>query len=195
MLKTHHELTQHEPILWEPHNKLPQQYQQIRVRGHFLAKTLLLDNQHYHHQFGFHAISPLIVENGQIILIDRGWLTGDVTRQTLPAVKTPIGPITLQGSAYYPSTKNWRLGQLLEKEQANLVVIELVDTKLIGQILHKSVYPFIIRLDKHETHGFVREWPIVAMPPQRHYAYALQWFVMAFVIFIIFIALNSKKKP
>jgi surfeit locus 1 family protein len=40
----------------------------------------------------------------------------------------------------------------------------------------------------------VREWKTVAMPPQRHLAYALQWFVMALVVLIIFVALNLKKK-
>jgi len=194
MLSAHQAHAQQAPIFWEPTHKLPTQYQQIQVQGHFISKVLLLDNQHYHHKFGFHALSPLMLANGNVVLVDRGWLVGDVTMQQLPSVDTPTGLITLRGSVYYPSAKNWRLGQLLEKEQANLVVIELVDTKLIGQFLHKSLYPFIIRLDEKEADGFVREWAIVAMPPQRHYAYALQWFVMAFVIFIIFLALNIKKK-
>jgi len=194
MLGAHHALTKKAPILWESNSKLPAQYQQIRVKGHFLSKTLLLDNQHYRHQFGYHVISPLMLNNGHIILVDRGWVPGSGSRQVLPATATPSGLISLQGSAYYPSTKNWRLGQLLEKEQGNSVIVELIDTKLIGQFLHKSVYPFIIRLGKQELNGFVREWAVVAMPPQRHYAYAVQWFAMALVIFIIFIVLNCKKK-
>lgn len=194
MLNAHHALTQQAPILWEPSSKLPIQYQQVGVQGRFLSKTLLLDNQHNHHQFGYHVLSPLMLANGQVLLVDRGWLAGNVTRQTLPVTETPTGFISLRGSVYYPSTKNWRLGQLLEKEQADSVVVELIDTKLIGQFLHKPVYPFIIRLGEHEANGFVREWAIVAMPPQRHYSYALQWFAMALVIFIIFIVLNCKKK-
>jgi len=194
MLNAHHSLAQQKPILWEPNNKLPTQYQQIQVQGTYLAKTLLLDNQHHHHQFGYHVISPLLLANGQILLVDRGWLAGDITRQVLPMTKTPTGSIQVQGGVYYPSQKNWRLGQLFEKELDNSVVIELVDTKIIGQFLHKSVYPYIMRLGEHEASGYVREWAVVAMPPHRHYAYALQWFAMALVVFIIFIVLNTKKK-
>lgn len=195
MLLAHHSLRQQVPTVWEINDALPAQYKQIRIQGQFLSQTLLLDNQHHHHQFGYHVISPLALANGEVLLIDRGWLAGDVTRQTLPAIQIPTGLTTLHGSAYYPSEKNWRLGKIFEKEQANLVVVELLDTKLIGQFLHKSVYPFIIRLDKADNLlGYVREWPTVAMSPQRHYAYALQWFVMALVVFIIFIALNTKKK-
>ncbi len=196
MLSDHREFAKQAPMLWQAGSKLPAQYQPVTVQGHFLPKVLLLDNQHYQHQFGYHVISPFLLANRQVILVDRGWLAGDVTRQTLPEMDLPKGFIHLVGSVYYPSEKNWLLGQLIEKERADLVVVELIDTQLIGQFLHKSVYPFIIRLGKQEANGYVREWAIVAMPPQRHYAYALQWFAMALVILILFIALNitTKKK-
>ncbi len=190
MLATHHELAKQAPMLWQPGNGRPAQYQQIKVQGHFLSRPLLLDNQHYQHQFGYHVISPLILANGNVLLVDRGWLAGDVTRQTLPKIDQPVGLMNVVGSAYYPSAKILSLGPMIEKEQADLVVIEVINTQLISQFLHKSVYPFIMRLGRYETGGYVREWAIVSMPPQRHYAYALQWFAMAFVIFILFIALN-----
>jgi len=182
------------PLLWQPGDKFPVQYQQIKVQGHFLAKILLLDNQHHEHQFGYHVLSPLILSDNQVVLIDRGWVKGDSTRQVLPDIDTPNGFIHLTGSSYYPSDKNWLLGDLLEKKQVDLAVVELVDAKKIEQFLHKAVYPFIIRLDKNEAHGYVREWATVAMNPQRHYAYAFQWFAMALTIFILFIVLNLKKK-
>ncbi len=194
MLLAHHTLRKQSPILWKTTDALPAQYQQIQLQGRFLPQTLLLDNQHHQHQFGYHVIAPLVLANGHVLLIDQGWLSGDVTRRRLPKIEVQTGLISLRGSAYYPS-ENWHLGQVFEKEHANLVVIELLDTKLIGQFLHKSVYPFIIRLDKDDKSiGYVREWPTVAMPPERHYAYAVQWFAMALVVFIMFIALNMKKK-
>lgn len=76
-----------------------------------------------------------------------------------------------------------------------MAVVELLDVHLISQFLHKSVYPFIIRLNNHADNGYLREWPVVAMAPERHYGYALQWFAIALVILILFIALNLKKKP
>lgn len=194
MVNAHSALADQKPILWQEGSTLPAQYQQFRVQGQFLQKTLLLDNQHYHHQFGYHAVSPFVLSNGNVILIDRGWLPGDPTRQIFPPVESPRNIITLQGSAYYPSEKNWQLGQVFENDSANYVVIELIDTKLISQFLHKSVYPFIMRLGKDEANGYIREWTVVAMPPKRHYAYAVQWFAMALVILIIFIVLNCKKK-
>lgn len=194
MLSVHQELAKQAPIFWQVTSKLPTQYQQIKVQGYFLSKVLLYDNQHYQHQFGYHVISPLLVANGQVVLVDRGWIAGDVSRQTLPVTSLPTGLINIVGSVYYPSAKNWVLGQVIEEKRKDLAVVEQIDTQLISQVLHKSVYPFIIRLGKQEAGGYVREWSIVAMPPMRHYAYALQWFAMALVVLILFISLNIKIK-
>ncbi len=194
MLSSHREFAKQTPILWQASSKLPKQYQQIKVQGHFLPKVLLHDNQHYQHQFGYHVISPILLVNGRVVLVDRGWVAGDVSRQILPITNAPVGRVKIVGSVYYPSEKNWVLGQVIEEKRKDLAVIELIDTQLISQVLHKSVYPFIIRLGDHEAGGYIRDWSIVAMPPMRHYAYALQWFAMALVILILFIALNIRTK-
>lgn len=178
---------------WTPKGKWPAQFQKISVKGRFLPYLFLLDNQHHEHQFGYNVISPLVLANKQILLIDRGWVPGDVTRQSLPDVKTPDEEVHLSGQTYYPSEKKFYLGPLLEKKQDKIAVIELLDSETISHFLHKSVYPFIIRLDKKEANGFVREWHIIALSPQRHYGYAFQWFAMAFVIATIFAVLSFRK--
>lgn len=194
ILSVHHQLQRQVPRPWLPDAKWPRQYQSMKVQGHYLSMIIFQDNQHYQHQFGYHVISPLVVSPDKILLVDRGWVAGDVTRHSLPLVNTPEEYIHIIGSAYYPSKKSWSLGQSLEKVEHNMVVVERIDIQLISQILHKSVYPFIIRLDKHETQGFNREWPVVSMPPERHYGYALQWFGMALITMILIIILNIKKK-
>lgn len=185
---------QTKPTEWLPKMPLPVQYQPIKVQGHYLPVVLLLDNQHHQHQFGYDVVSPLVMAGGRVVLVDRGWVAGDVTRRVFPVIETPSGLIQVTGSAYYPSGKTWLLGQALEKKTANLAVVELLDTHLISQFLHKSVDPFIIRLGKDAATGYAREWAVVAMSPERHYGYALQWFAIALVILILFIALNLNKK-
>lgn len=193
MVVTQAALAKQEPIEWHSQKKFPLQYQRINLEGHYLTDLFLLDNQHQQHQFGYDVLSPLVLANGGIVLIDRGWVAGDISRQIVPQIVTPPNLLRVHGKAYFPSPNQWILGPNIEKKGVKLTIIENLDTKTVGQILQKKVYPFIIRLDKEDEHGFVRQWAVVSMPPQRHVAYAWQWFAMAFVVFIIFIALNLKK--
>jgi surfeit locus 1 family protein len=171
----------------------PRQYQQVQLRGHYLAPVFLLDNQHYQHQFGYNVLSPLQLADGSVVLIDRGWIMGDVKRQAFPKVVSPKGEIHLSGSVYYPSKNPWVLGPAFEKKANNTTIIEGFDVQWLIQILQKKVHSFIIRLDKKAPHGFQREWAIVAMPPERHFGYALQWFAFALAVFILFIVWHVKK--
>ncbi|MGC1182282.1 SURF1 family protein [Legionella sp.] len=194
MIMTQKRLQNLNPKVWIPKQKLPLQYERVQLAGNYLSQTFLLDNQHYQHQFGYDVLSPLELADGSVVLIDRGWLHGDGTRRIFPKIEIPNKLIQLQGTAYFPNKNQWVLGPVIEKKGNNLIILERFDEQLLSQLLQKGVYPFIIRLDKQDTYGFVREWEIVAMPPQRHLAYALQWFAMAFVILTLFLALNLKKK-
>lgn len=193
MIAKEAQLAKYAPTLWEPGMPHPGQYQSVELRGYFLPEVLLLDNQHHHHQFGYHVLSPMQSSSGGVVLIDRGWVSGDPARKQFPDVTNPVKTLKLAGQAYYPSDKIRVLGQILERKNARLAILEKIDTHLISQFLHKSVYPFIIRLSPDEANGYVREWPVVSMPPERHKAYAVQWFAMALVILAIFVGLNLKK--
>lgn len=171
-----------------------QQYQRISLDGHYLPIVLLLDNQHHAHQFGYDVLSPLVLANGRVVLIDRGWIAGDVGRLTLPHIDTPSLIQRIEGHVYVPSVKQWLLGQSLDIKTKHLAVIETLDVATVSQFLHKSVYPFIIRQSAEDTNGYVRDWAIVSTPPGRHDAYALQWFMFALVVGILYLALNIKKK-
>lgn len=181
------------PRNWQSNDANPEQYARISVNGHYLTDIFLLDNQHYRHQFGFHVLSPFALDDGHYVFIDRGWVAGEKTRRRFPQISSPVERIRLSGVSYYPSGKAWVLGPPFEKKQAKLTIIEQIDIKLLSQLLQKTLRPFIIRLDKTEPDGFIREWSIVSMPPERHLAYAFQWFAMALVLFVSLIFLTFKK--
>jgi surfeit locus 1 family protein len=183
------------PVAWVPTDPLPAPHQKIQVEGYFMPPVIFLDNQHdAHHQFGFHVLSPLLLNNDHVIMVDRGWIQSREDRAQLPLISTPKKSLQLSGTAYYPSKKQWVLGQPIEIKNQNLAIIELIDIQLFNQFLHKSVYPFIIRLDDKALHGYKREWTVVNMPPARHKAYAFQWFAITLTIFVLFISLNITRR-
>lgn len=181
------------PRIWHASMNHPQQYQQVSMSGYYMPFIFLLDNQHYQHQFGYNVLTPILIDNNKVVLIDRGFVAGSTDRKQLPNIMVLHDKALLTGQVYYPSAKTLLLGDAYERKTDNLIIVEAVDTRLISQFLHKSVYPFIIRLSKTEANGYTREWPVVSMPPERHKAYALQWFLMAFVVLVIFVGLHVKK--
>lgn len=194
MLLAQTKLARMAPVDWDFEQKRPLQYQKIKVRGHYLTDVFLLDNQHHEHQFGYNVLSPLLLADGRVLMVDRGWVKADPLRQIFPEINSPQGEQLVQGSAYFPSINPWLLGPGLEKKENKLTILEALDVKLLSQILQKETGAFIIRLDKQGSDEFVREWATVSMSPQRHLGYALQWFVMALVVVILFLVLNLKKK-
>jgi surfeit locus 1 family protein len=49
-------------------------------------------------------------------------------------------------------------------------------------------------LDASDGHGFVRDWrPVYGVTPDKHRAYAMQWFTLALVLLLIYIGVNSKR--
>lgn len=193
MLGAYHQYHSKTPSILLIENKKPNPYEALKITGQYLPFTFLLDNQIYQHQVGYNVLSPFLLKNGNVVLIDRGWVRAPINRNHLPMIKTPTQNITLNGYAYYPSGKNWLLGKVVEKKQEDMAVIEFIDLKLITQFLHKFTYPFIIRLNQNEPNGYIREWSITSISPERHRGYAFQWFCFGFVTLILFVALNVKR--
>jgi surfeit locus 1 family protein len=70
--------------------------------------------------------------------------------------------------------------------QASTLVIQRIDMKDIQRETHQAFYPFILRLNKADPHGFVRDWTITTVEPARHVGYAVQWFAMALTLLIAY---------
>jgi surfeit locus 1 family protein len=56
--------------------------------------------------------------------------------------------------------------------------------------------PLILLLDKDDEFGFIRDWkPVYGVTPDKHRAYAVQWFTLATVLLMIYIGVNLKRLP
>lgn len=164
----------------------PLQYQTAQVVGHYIQPTFYLDNQHYRHRFGYDIISPFVSQDGVLILVNRGWVPGDISRKFLPDVTTSQKRIALSGYVYYPQNPTWQLGPLLEKKSSNAYLLEQVNIDQVESLLPGRIARYTLRLRPDLAQPFVRAWPIVSMPPGRHVGYAIQWFVMAVALTLMF---------
>jgi surfeit locus 1 family protein len=72
--------------------------------------------------------------------------------------------------------------------------VQQLDLAQLEQVLETRLLPVILLLDKSDEHGFVREWqPVYGVTPDKHRAYAMQWFTLAVVLLLIYVGVNSKR--
>ena len=169
-------------------------FQPVQVTGNYLNdRQFLLDNQYLNHQVGYYVITPMRVGQ-KIVLVNRGWVPRGRTREDLPVLAKVEGPQTVIGLLTRPTSKPLRLSQAEDNPTQWPRVIETLDWAKISADLHEPVLPFTVRMNAEEANGYVRDWTLSWMSPERHRAYAVQWFLFAGIAVIIFFGLSFRRQ-
>lgn len=160
----------------------------VRVRGEFLAdRQGLLDNQVRDGQVGYDVLTPLRIDGrAALLLVDRGWVARGVRRNDVPHWQTPTGSVTLTGYLHMPADVPLVTGDVTDTFEGKWVVLE-IDPGALRAVTGMPVEPRVLRLTSESDFGFRRDWPVVAMTPQRHYGYAVQWFGMAIALLVMYV--------
>jgi len=163
-------------------------FQKVIATGIYLNQfTLLIQNQFYHDQLGYEVLTPLqISDDTKLLLVDRGWIPA-TSNHTAPNIPNVIGKQKILGYIKVLNEFQFTLGQNILDTQHYPLVIQKIDFHEINQVTKKTFYPVVLRLDVSQPNGFVRDWTITNVIPQRHMGYAVQWFAMAFVLIIAYL--------
>lgn len=165
------------------------QFKIIKTTGYYINnQTMLLQNQFYQDQIGFDVLTPFrLVGEKKLLLVDRGWIA-QPKNKILPTITNTISKKqTITGYIKLLNEYQFTLGENILNPSASPIVMQKIDIKKLNQITHQDFYPFILRLNPAAPLGFVREWPIATSLPERHMAYAVQWFAMALVLLIAYL--------
>jgi cytochrome oxidase assembly protein ShyY1 len=163
----------------------PANYTRVMLQGHYdNSRNWLLDNRVLNGRVGFEVLTPFVSVHGSVVLVNRGWIIGDPARRVLPAIPSIDGQVTLSGHVYRPEIKAQIGG---EQTAAWPRVIEQIDFAQIDNMLP----PWTLRLDATATGALQPEWPVVTGSPEKHVAYAVQWFAMAMVLLLMWVLRSS----
>lgn len=172
-------------------------YRPVAVRGRYdLKHQLLLDNRTYQGHAGYHVLTPLKLKNrDSVVLVNRGWVPVGQSRAVLPELPGPDKELALEGLTRPPPDKpSFRLAAVEEAHQGWPQVVQQLELAQLEQRLGYPLLPVIVLLDKADQHGFMRDWkPVYGVTPDKHRAYAMQWFTLALVLALIYIGVNSKR--
>jgi cytochrome oxidase assembly protein ShyY1 len=177
--------------LWEkPAQSLA--YLPVRLRGSYLPQAyFLLDNQVRGGQFGYEVLGVLqLADQRGSVLVNRGWVAGDVARRVLPEVPVVDGPVEITGYVYVAPGAPFLLAeQHLENGWPKRIQAVEMDklTPAMAALQAGNVFPFPVRINAGQPGALVADWQIVNVSPQKHQAYAVQWFAMAGVLLLFFV--------
>lgn len=168
------------------------QYVPVSIQGRFdNSRYFLLDNRVHEGRVGYEAIVPFLSSSGLVVFVNRGWLPGTGDRQRLPVLDAVEGEVQLEGNVHVPLGSALRLGdtspgpgwpKLLQEADSGAVLAELWGAEQ-GQV----VFPWTVRLAAGSPAVLLRNWTVVNTGPEKHRAYAVQWFAMATALVLLYL--------
>lgn len=163
-------------------------FAQISATGRFdLRRHIMLDNQVLGGKAGVHVFTPFQTFSGTTVLVNRGWKPLPADRSSLPDVWTPAVPLGIRGLLSPPPEHRQRLGKpdTLNPETWPQLVTYL-DIETASAALGTPLPDFVVLLADDDPAGFAgRDWKPAVMTPERHQAYAVQWFGLAAAALVI----------
>ena len=159
-----------------------QQHRRVVVAGRWLPeRTVYLANRQMAGRTGFFALTPLVLDDGSAVLVQRGFVArdnDDLARIALPPL--PRERVTVHGR--------------MAPEPSRLLDFGAVESGPIRQNLDLDRYareialplrPLTIVQDDGPAppaDGLLRRWPQPDAGVHTHYGYAFQWFALAALI-------------
>lgn len=163
----------------------------VTLRGEYVPKhAVLIDNRVHKGVAGYHVVMPLRIDGGEVhILVNRGWIAAKPRRDELPAIVTPAGIQVLEGLAVVPSGRVYELAPDATRGpvRQNLVIERIAaETGL-------RLQPLVIQQTSDANDGLVRAWERPDTGVNTHRAYAVQWYALALLTVIVYVALGFQR--
>jgi cytochrome oxidase assembly protein ShyY1 len=183
-------------------NSRDTEYRRVEMVGRFDGEhSVLLDNSTRAGAAGVELIQPFQDQaSGVWAWVNRGWLPWP-DRRIPPVFSTPVQVLTIQAWVYRLPAAFQLKADLADAAWPRLVTA--VEPEKLWAELGREGFSQELRLDS-ALGAYRLEWPIVAMDPEKHRAYAVQWFSMAAALFGLYLYLGwhqakskkkTKKKP
>lgn len=167
----------------------PQLHRAVVLRGVWLAAySVYLENRQMKGRPGFYAVTPLRLDDGSAVLVERGWVPRDLLDRTRVAAPPPP-----QGSVQVHGRIAPGPGRLYEfAAAASGTIRQNLDLAAYARETGLPLRPFsVVQEDTADApdpaDGLLRQWPAPAADVQKHYGYAFQWFALCALILGLYV--------
>jgi len=183
-------------------------YSTVLGRGEWdRDRQFLLDNRTRDGRAGYEVLTPLRLDDGRWLIVNRGWIPFDGYRDRLPDVAATLATQTtpvlvrgrldelpsagLAGGRAPPVTLgNWpRVTSFPQMEELAAALASPTDPT-------PRVERRMLLLDAAIEGGYLRDWRPFATGkgPEQNWSYAIQWWSFAVLLLVLYVTLNLKKR-
>lgn len=164
-----------------------QHHRAIVLQGQWVVdQTIYLENRQMKGVPGFYAVTPLRLDDGTAVLVQRGWLPRDQADRTrIVAAPPPAGRVQVQGLIAPPP------GRLYEFDTAASGAIrQNLDVSTFARETGLRLRPVSVQQQddaSQPSDGLMRQWSAPASGVHKHYGYAFQWFALSALILGLYV--------
>ena len=176
-----------------------EQFQSVELDLELVGyNSFLLDNKISNKRPGYHVLNvatdPL---SGKYLLVNRGWIFAGADRNKLPQVDLPGANWQVSARIYPIAQEAISTASAEIEESRDLSRLPVLDLKVLAQIEEKldlKLEPYLLRLNEGSSAAYETNWVWTNMSPQKHLAYAIQWFALALAFLIVSLVVCIKKR-
>lgn len=180
----------------QPWRGTSEHFRAVHLDGQILAKPYLLDNQVRDGQGGIDVFVPMRSDHG-VVLLALGWLpyaAGARVPPELPAL--PDGTVRVQGLWTPAPAHGIRMGRGWSQVPGYPKLMPYFALDEIAADAGLDLGDGVLRVEADPALPYRRDWqPVDAMPPERHLAYAWQWWSLAVAIVVVFLVVHRRRDP
>jgi len=168
---------------------------ELRLEGRYEGeRQFLLDNRILKGRPGFDVLTPLLLEDGRRVLVDRGWVAAGPGREPVEAVGLAIDErVTVEGRLWLPEP-GIALGAAVAPSRDWPRLVTRVDFAALEEALGRDLVPAVIRAKGDAPWLFRPRDLQPRFGPMRHYGYAFQWFALALTVFAVACILEWRRR-
>jgi cytochrome oxidase assembly protein ShyY1 len=161
--------------------EVSQKWTPVTLTGTYLAEDELLVRNRPQGGPGFEVLTPMLLDDGSVFIVDRGWLpTGNTQDSPDTVPEAPVGRVTVE-ARLKPGEPTLPGRTAPDGQIATIQLTEIQER--IDRPVYTGAYGLMVSEDPAPE-----ERPIAAVKPARdegpHLSYALQWFVFAIFGFL-----------